>query len=228
IIFNYPDVDAGDPTVDNGAGATVGIKAGGTQGPNRVLVSSNTLTPLVGSGKAIRITRSGDTWVGGGADNNWSTAANWASGIAPQPGDSLVFPSGSTGLTSNNDFLAGTNFQSITFTGSGYMLGGNALALSSGIDASLATGTNTINFNLTLNADQKIVAGTTGGNLSVAGNIDNGGFLLTVGGGTGAVTLGGTLSGVGGLTMNASGVLTPLGTNIYTGGTLVSAGTLAG
>src|SRR5262249_24637762 len=34
------------------------------------------------------------TWDGGGADNNWSTAANWVGDVAPHAGDDLVFPSG--------------------------------------------------------------------------------------------------------------------------------------
>ena len=55
IIFNYPDLDAGDSR-SNGASASVGIKDTGTQGANRLLVSFNATSPYVGSGKAIRIT----------------------------------------------------------------------------------------------------------------------------------------------------------------------------
>ena len=54
IIANYVDLDAGSATVTNGAGATTGIKAAGTQGARRMLVSQNTGShPWVGSGKAI-------------------------------------------------------------------------------------------------------------------------------------------------------------------------------
>ena len=31
------------------------------------------------------------TWDGGGADNNWTTAANWDANVAPSAGDALVF-----------------------------------------------------------------------------------------------------------------------------------------
>src|SRR5207302_4935009 len=59
------------------------------------------------------------TWDGGGADNNWSTAANWAGNIAPVAGDDLVFPANAsvdaTSLTSTNNFPANTAFRSITF-----------------------------------------------------------------------------------------------------------------
>lgn len=35
------------------------------------------------------------TWVGGGPDNNWSTAANWDDGQQPLAGDTLVFDANS-------------------------------------------------------------------------------------------------------------------------------------
>ena len=60
ITFNYPDLDTGESTFDEGNGATVGIKDAGPQGDNRLLVSYNDFSnpkPLVGSGKAIRIER---------------------------------------------------------------------------------------------------------------------------------------------------------------------------
>ena len=50
------------------------------------------------------------TWDGGGADNHWTTAANWAGDVAPQPGDDLVFPSGVAQLANVNDFAAGKCF----------------------------------------------------------------------------------------------------------------------
>jgi hypothetical protein len=52
IIFNYVDLNSGDSHA-NGATATVGIKDSGTQGPNRLVVSSNALSPDVGEGQAI-------------------------------------------------------------------------------------------------------------------------------------------------------------------------------
>jgi Ca2+-binding RTX toxin-like protein len=55
ITFNYPDLDTGDP-YRNGSSATVGIKDSGSQGDNRLLVSSNNgAHPLIGTGKAIRL-----------------------------------------------------------------------------------------------------------------------------------------------------------------------------
>ena len=61
IIFNYVDVNTGNPSFDNGLSATVGIKfsafavSGGVQVPNRLLVSFNSLNALIGDSKAIRL-----------------------------------------------------------------------------------------------------------------------------------------------------------------------------
>ena len=77
------------------------------------------------------------TWDGGGADNHWTTAANWVGDVAPQPGDDLVFPSGAAQLANVNDFPAGTAIHSIaigdqTFAPR-YQLSGNAIALAAGL-----------------------------------------------------------------------------------------------
>src|SRR5262249_55676796 len=49
-------------------------------------------------------------WDGGGADSNWTTAANWANDVAPQPGDNLSFAGGAARLTNTNNFPASTSF----------------------------------------------------------------------------------------------------------------------
>jgi len=56
IVFNYVDTVSGD-FHDEGARATVGIKADGNQGPNRLLVSRNTRSTYLQSGNAIIITK---------------------------------------------------------------------------------------------------------------------------------------------------------------------------
>src|SRR5438046_1523754 len=53
------------------------------------------------------------TWNGGGADDNWGTAANWG-GTAPAPWDDLVF-GGSTRLTPSNNLAAGRIVGSVSF-----------------------------------------------------------------------------------------------------------------
>src|SRR5437867_2912662 len=73
------------------------------------------------------------TWDGGGADNKWTTAANWAGDVAPQPGDDLVFPGGAAQLTNVNDFPAGTAFHSLAVNGVNYQLTGNRIAVADGL-----------------------------------------------------------------------------------------------
>ena len=54
IIFNYPDLNVGNFR-SNGGSASVGMKASGAQGGNRILISQNNpASPYVSSGKAVR------------------------------------------------------------------------------------------------------------------------------------------------------------------------------
>src|SRR5262249_47575529 len=57
IQFNYSDLVSGSAAGNNGASATVGIKASGTQGPNRLLLAfNNGPNAFVGTGKSTLIT----------------------------------------------------------------------------------------------------------------------------------------------------------------------------
>lgn len=67
-------------------------------------------------------------WDGGGLNNNWTNATNWAGNIAPVAGDDLVFPSNVSKKTADNTFAAGTLFNSITVNG-GYTLKGTRVEL---------------------------------------------------------------------------------------------------
>jgi hypothetical protein len=60
------------------------------------------------------------TWDGGGADNHWTTAANWVGDVAPQPGDDLVFPAGAARLANVNDFPGVTSFHHLAVNGFNY------------------------------------------------------------------------------------------------------------
>src|SRR5437879_11359759 len=80
------------------------------------------------------------TWDGGGADNHWTTAANWAGDVAPQPGDDLAFPEGAAQLANVNDFPAGTPVRSIAVRAAGYQLTGNAVALAAGLGVDASAG----------------------------------------------------------------------------------------
>jgi len=76
------------------------------------------------------------TWLGGAADADWSSAANWnncaGAHALPTSGDTLVFPDGASRKTNTND-LGGLTLASLHFNGLNYDISGNAVALSSGI-----------------------------------------------------------------------------------------------
>ncbi len=72
------------------------------------------------------------TWDGGGADNNWQTAANWSTDVAPVGGDDLVFPASAAQFATNNN-LASLTFASLTIEGGNYTIGGSTLQLTNGL-----------------------------------------------------------------------------------------------
>ncbi len=82
----------------------------------------------------------GPTWSGGGADANWTTAANWG-GTAPTASNSVTF-SGTNRLTNNNILAANTQIDGITFdsTAGNFTLNGNAINLAGNV---VNSGTNT-------------------------------------------------------------------------------------
>ena len=98
------------------------------------------------------------TWDGGGSDDRWTNAVNWADDIAPITGDLLVF-AGETQTTSFNDFPAYTGFEGIVFDSAGFTLSGNLLLLAPryghGIENVL--GQNRIDLPLALSQLSKIV-----------------------------------------------------------------------
>ena len=144
------------------------------------------------------------TWTGLGTDNNWKTATNWSNNVAPVAGDQLVF-AGAKQTTTNNNYTAGTSFQSIEFQNSGFSLGGNSIALSGGTAITVDSGASgeTISLGMALGSTEIV---------NVAGN---------------GLTVGGTVSGSGGLTKSGTGTLTLTGANTYTGITTISQGTLS-
>ncbi len=142
------------------------------------------------------------TWDGGGADNNWMTAANWSNDTAPVAGDSLVF-SGTTRTATQNDYTAGMSFASIEFADDNFSLAGNAITLTSGITVDTGATGSTISLDTTLSGSNTF---------SVAAST--------------SLTDSGVLSGTGSLTKSGSGTLVLTGTNTYSGTTTVSAGAL--
>ncbi len=117
-------------------------------------------------------------WTGLGPDNNWSDPANWQGGVAPNPGDALVFPSGASQLANNNDFPNGTSFASLTFTGAGYDISGDAITLTSGMTTNISPsgGSDTVEDNLIFPTDVTFSLGPKTG-LELTGNLSGNGGL---------------------------------------------------
>jgi autotransporter-associated beta strand protein len=152
-----------------------------------------------------RVLLSTDTWSGNG-NGNWSDTASWIDVTVPVAGDSLVFPAGVTGsgLTSNNDLTVGTSFASLSVSGSGYTIGGNAIGLTGELSASQSSGSSTVNLPINF--------GSTTADVSVTSDA--------------TLVLGGDISGQDGLTLSGAGELNLEATNNYTGTTTVSGGVL--
>lgn len=126
-------------------------------------------------------------------------------------GTGAVRQSGSGTLTlgGSNTYGGATQVQS----GSLVAAGGAAIGDVSAVD--IAAGAT-----LVLGAAETI------GSLAGAGSVDNGGFTLTAGGNNASTTFDGVMSGSGGLAKTGSGTLVLNGANLYSGGTVVSAGLL--
>lgn len=107
--------------------------------------------------------------------------------------------------------------------------GGHTLTLGAGsLDGSSAFHSVTMNNNIALSSDQTWVWTSNAYTLTIAGNLNNGGYQLTVNGlkGSGTEKFSGAITGSGGLTLTNSASVTLSGTNTYTGNTTVSAGKL--
>ncbi|MEY2488319.1 MAG: hypothetical protein QOC70_261, partial [Verrucomicrobiota bacterium] len=212
-----------------GNSSIAGISGGILTAPTYATDSRTEGQILAGTGATMTRTTGGTdavtsikTWTGGGADNNTSTAGNWG-GVAPVANDDLAF-AGSVRLTPNQVAALTINSLSFNSGASAFTLGGAAYTIrtAAGVTNNSAA-TQTINNAIILSIAQTWSA--TSGSLVFGGNITNGGFLLTIGGGSNT-SASGIISGTGGLTKTGAGTLTLSGANSYTGATTLSAGVL--
>jgi autotransporter-associated beta strand protein len=146
----------------------------------------------------------GATWTGGATGNNWSSAANWESSLVPAFTDEYLVFGGSTRLTPNMN----NNY--------------SVRKLEFGAGAGSFTIGATAGKTLTLNGDifqNAANAQTLNPPISIAA-------MRTVITASGNLTIGGAISGDGGITKLGDYTLTLGAVNTYSGNTTVSAGTL--
>jgi len=141
------------------------------------------------------------TWTGGGTDNNWQPAANW--NTSPVADDTLTF-AGSTRLSNTNNYPANTSFRDLIFnSGAGaFTLAGNTVTLTGDI-ANNSANTQTVNLPMALASGAHDITTSSG-----------------------ALTLGGAISGSGGLAKTGTGTARLVAANTYNGGTTINGGTL--
>ena len=168
------------------------------------------------------------TWSGASvADGNWTSGANWQGGFAPNlPGDDLVLPAGAARLSNTNSFAAATAFRTLTLSGAGYSLSGNAITLIAGLTDS-SGGANTASFNITFGASATISV-SAGTQLTVNGSVSAGASFTKDGTGqlllNAPVNSAGTLTVVAGtLTVQPGATMTVLGAFTNTGSVAVGA-----
>ena len=219
-VANPGGSGADNATLSSGSstGTTTGISGASTDAIQRETRSSSF---AVSDSPMPDATLATYTWDGGGANNNVTTAQNWVGDVLPGANSDIIW-AGTTRLAVNVDIGGPARTWTFDNTAGAFVISGVAFTLSDGITNNSAA-TQTINNDITLTLAQTWNAAS--GSLVFGGNIANGGFLLTIGGGSNT-SASGIISGTGGLTKSGAGTLTLSGANSFTGATTVSAGVL--
>ncbi|MCY7374507.1 MAG: VCBS repeat-containing protein [Pyrinomonadaceae bacterium] len=151
------------------------------------------------------------TWDGGGADANWTTAANWTNDAAPVANDDLVFPATAAQFNTNNNFFILTSFRSLTFQDGAYTVGGNPFRLTNGLI--IGGGTQTINTAITTSAAQTFSAAPGSLTTLAVLSIGSGGLTIDGDGNFGI----GLISGSGAIIKNGLGAALLASASGYSG-----------
>ncbi len=164
------------------------------------------------------------TWDGGGADANWSTAANWVGDVAPVVGDSLVFPATAAQFSTTNN-LSSFTFSSLTIEGGNYTIAGSALRISGGLTVN--GGNQAFNTFIQLTNSQTFNAAqgstVTIGLIFIASGFSNP-FVLTLDG-AGSFIIG-VISGSGSLIKTGAGASLVAAAGNYNGAITLNEGVL--
>lgn len=165
------------------------------------------------------------TWDAGGADENFSTAANWDDVLCTKTNMEddaaynlkLVFPvmANSADRLPVNDLAANTKVSLITITGGGYTIGGtNALTLMGDINLSSSTDDNTISTPFVLGSNMSFTNSSY--ILFLDSTINLSTFTATFTGGS--IIINGIISsGVGGNIVHSSGDISLTAANTFKG-----------
>ena len=182
----------------------------------------NSLTWDANGTNALLTDGAGD-WTAANQWSNGTTSATWASG------DDAIFGNGGAGgevtLTSPTrvNTLAFNAFSGTYTLGSG----DQTMTLKNGITKNASgTGVAAIISPITLGAAQSWTNHSAGALAIGPDPVNNGGFLITVGG-TGNTSVSGSIEGAGGLTKTGTGILSISGSSSYAGTTSVNGGTLS-
>jgi autotransporter-associated beta strand protein len=196
--------------------------------PRRVLLFAIGMI-LAGSQAAF----AGNTWDGGGANDDWGTGANWDFDSSPSPGSGNdLFFGGSTRLTPNNNYTAFDDWHNITFnSGAGsFNLGGNAIDLFGKIENS-SNNTQTVSLgSIALNSATANEFNPVNGDLTInSANVFTNGNTLNVWGDNGhtlTFSAATNIQQTGQLSINQNSTVIFNSGHTYTGDTFVNAGAL--
>lgn len=188
---------------------------------SRLLVAGIVTTLLV----QLPLYAATSTWDGGTeVSGDWTVPANWLGDIVPPlDGSADVVFSGNTGLSSNANL--DWNLRSITFASDAFSfsLRGNPLTLGAGGITNADDSVQRIENDLVLSAAQTFRTASTG-SMALDGSINTNGRVLTVDAATDFITLGGAITGSGGLVVTGRNSLVLAGgaSNTYAGGTTIN------
>lgn len=224
----------GQLTMAGSTGNAIGTSSTLLNQPTSVAITN---TRMATDGYALRYTvydvptdtaNTANAWTGGAGTSAFSSSSNWSRGSAPN-NLPVVFDSSAAGgqrrITLGSDqAVRGILFHSNSNLTGGFTVdAGNTLFVGTSGIRNEDSNTQTIHSAIALTGAQNWEAAN--GDLVFNGNIANNGNLLVVQG-TANTTIGGIVSGAGGLAKDEAGTLTLNGQNTYTGTTFIHDGTL--